>query len=104
MDAGGAAELDPVDKFVERHFVFHLQRFSALVQRNDPVPRVTDKTELKVVLELPASDVDLAFARQKLIERAANPVGSSTELRPRIFHQRFDLHEIEMRNIGFAEN
>src|SRR5437667_7779778 len=104
MDASGAAELDPVDKLLERHFVLHLQRFAPFVQGNDPIPRVTDEAELEIALELPAADVDLAFSWDELVKRGQNPVFSPAEMCPRIFHERFDLHQIEMGDVSFTEN
>src|SRR5438128_7186325 len=104
MDAGGAAELDPIDELVERHPVFHLHRLGPLVKRDDPVPWIADKAKFEIGFELAAADVDLAGLWEKLVERAANPIRSTAEMRPRIFHQRFDFHQVEMGNIGFAEN
>ena len=104
MDAGRAAKLDPLDEFVEGHFVFHLHRLGALVQGDDAVPRVADEAEFEVALELSPADLDLALARKQLIERGADPVGSAPELRPGIFHQRFDLHQIQMRDVSFAQH
>src|SRR5438045_2676111 len=104
MDAGGAAELDPVDELVKGHFVFHLDRLDAFVERDDAVPGVADEAEFEVALELTPADVDLALLWEEVIKRTADPVRSPPKSRPRIFHQRFDLNEIEMRNVSLAQN
>src|SRR5438874_4370775 len=52
MNASGAAVLDPIDKAFEGHFVSELQRFHPLIKRDDTIPRVANKTEFKVGLEL----------------------------------------------------
>ena len=68
MNARAAAVLNPIDKFVERHFVFELQRFGAFIERNDSVPRIADKTELEVSLELPMPDLHSSLFRKREIQ------------------------------------
>src|SRR6266487_508338 len=64
MNTRAAAVLDPIDKFIKRHFVSHLLGFGAFIKRDDAVPRITNKPKLKVSLELPSSDIDSALLGQ----------------------------------------
>src|SRR6266511_3217137 len=64
VNASGAAVLNPIDKFVERHLFSELQRLSALVKRDDAVPRIANESEFEVGLELFASDFSPALFRK----------------------------------------
>ena len=68
MNAGRARELNPIDKLLERHLVFQLQRFGPFVERNDPVPRIANESEFKIFRELLSPDSDPAFVRAKQVE------------------------------------
>src|SRR6266550_3300183 len=65
MNASGAAVLDPIDEVFEGHFASELQRFRALIERNDTVPWVANKTEFEVGLELLPADFSPALLRKQ---------------------------------------
>ena len=104
MNAGGAAVLNPVDKFVERHFISELERFGALVKRDDAVPRIANESEFEVGLKLFATDFSPALFRKQQIQRRENPVFSSAVTRPIRLHLVLDLPQIQMRFPRFAQN
>ena len=104
MDASGTAVLDPIDKLFEAHFIPELQRFCALIQRYNPVPRIANKSEFEVGLELLAAGFFPALFRQQQIQRGHDPVLSSAVLRPGGFHQLFDLPQIQVRFPRFAKD
>jgi hypothetical protein len=104
VNAGGAAVLNPIDKFVERHFVPELLRLVALVKRDDAIPRIANESKFEVGLELLASNFSPALFRKQQIERGQNPVFSSAEARPIRLHLIFDLPQIQMRFPRFSQN
>jgi len=104
VNTSRAAVLDPVDKLFESHLVLELERLGALVERDDAVPGVANKSEFKVSLELLSPDFSPALFRKHHIERRQNPVLSSAIARPISFHLVFDLPQVEMRFPCFAEN
>ena len=104
VNASAAAVLDPIDKFLERHFVPELQSLSALVERDNAVPGVANKPEFEVSLELLAPDLPPALFRKQQIQRSQNPVLSSAVARPIRLHLVLDLPQIKMRLPCFAEN
>ena len=104
MNASGAAVLNPIDKFVERHFIPELNRLGALVERDDTVPRIPNKPEFEVGLELLVSDFSAALFGTQQIQRRQNPVFPSAVARPIGLHLIFDLPQIQMRFPCFAQN
>ena len=104
VNTSRAAVLDPVDKLFESHLVLELERLGALVERDDAVPRVANKSEFKVSLELLSPDFSPALFRKHHIERRQNPVLSSAVMRPIVFHLVFDLPQIEMWFPRLTEN
>ena len=104
MDASGAAVLNPIDKFVERHFIPELSRLGTLVERDNTVPRIPNKSEFEVGLELFASDFSAALFRTQQIQRRQDPVFPSAVARPMGLHLIFDLPQIQMRLPGLAQN
>lgn len=61
VNASAAAVLDPVHKLLKCHFIFELQSLIPFIKRDDAVPRVANKSELEVGLELLASDFPSAL-------------------------------------------
>src|SRR5262245_26457690 len=104
MNASGAAELNPIDKIVEDHFVSELQGLDALVKRDDAVPRIANESEFEIGLELLASDFSAAFFRTQQIQRRQNPILSSPVACPIRLHLIFNLPEIQMWFPRFAQN
>ena len=104
MNAGGAAVLNPIDKFIECHFFSELQRLGALIKRDDAVPRVANKAEFEVGLELLAPDFSPALFRKQQIPGRHNPIFSSSVARPICLHLIFDLPQVEMWFPSFAQN
>src|SRR4051794_29977622 len=104
MNACGTAVLDPVDKLFETHLVPQLQRFSALIERYNPIPRIANKSELEIGLKLLATEFSAALFRQEQIECGHDPVFSSPILSPCRFHELLDLPQIQVRLPCFAEN
>ena len=96
MNASGAAELNPIDKFVEGHFASELQRLRALVKRDDAVPRIANESELEIGLKLLAADFSPALFRKQQIQGRQNPVFSPPVARPIRLHLIFDLPQIQM--------
>src|SRR5438046_9829488 len=104
MDAGAAAVLKTIDKFLEIHCVSELDSFRALIEGNGAVPGVTNKSELEVGLELFSSDPHSPLFRQGEIQDFQNTVLSPPVVRPIVFHLVFDLPQVEMRFPRFTEN
>ena len=104
MNAGGAAVLDPIDELFEGHLVSELERFGALIQRDNAVPWIAHESELKVGLELFAPPFSSALFRKKQIQARQNPILSSPIARPTRLHLVFDLPEVQMRFPSFAQN
>ena len=104
MNAGGAAVLDPIDKLVEGHLISELQCFSALIQRDNAVPRIAHKPELEVGLELFAPEFSSALFGEKQIQTRQDPIFSSAVLRPIRLHLVFYLPKIQMRSPRLAKN
>src|SRR6266404_1356264 len=89
MNTRAAAVLDPIDKFIKRHFVSHLFGFGAFIKRDDAVPRITHKPKLKVSCELPLPDFDPAWLGDCEIQTLQDAILSSASLCPITFHQPF---------------
>ena len=104
MNASGAAVLNPINKLFEVYLVSKLQRFGALIERDNAVPRVAHKTELEVGLELLVSDFSPALFRAQQIKASQNPIFSSAIARPIGLHLVFDLPQIQMWFPRFAQN
>ena len=104
VHASCAAVLDPIDKLFEAHLVPELQRFCALIQRNDSVPRIADEPEFEIGFELFASGFFPAVFRHQQIESGEDSVFSSAVPGPGCFHQLFDLPQIQVRFPCFSEN
>ena len=91
MNTRAAAVLDPIDKLIKRHFISHLLGFGAFIKRDDAIPRITNKPELKVGCELSLSDFGPALLGEREIETFQDTIPSSASLCPITFHQSFVL-------------
>src|SRR6266496_355747 len=104
VNAGCTAVLDRIDKLFECHLVSELQRFGALIERDNAVPRIANKAELEVRLELFAPNFSPSLFRKKQIESRQNPIFSPAITRPIRLHLFFDLPQIQMRFPCLAKN
>src|SRR6266487_3745981 len=91
VNAGSTAVLDPIDKLFEGHLVPDLQRFGALIERDNAIPWVANKAELEVRLELFAPNFSPLLFRTQQIKSRHYPVLSSAVPRPIHLHLVFDL-------------
>ena len=96
MNAGAATVLNPTDELVERHFLPHLHCFIALVERDDTIPGIANKSELKVALELSPPPLFPTLRRQCKIEPFQYSIFSSSAHNPVAFHQPLDLTQVQM--------
>jgi hypothetical protein len=96
MNAGAATILNPTNKLFERHLPTHLHCFIALIERDDTIPGIANKSELKVTLELPPSPLFPTLRRQRKIEPFQYSIFSSSAHNPIAFHQPLDLTEVQM--------
>src|SRR5205823_11107358 len=97
MNAGATTILNPTNKLFERHLPTHLHCFIALIERNDTIPGVANKSELKVRFELPPSPFFPTLRRQCKIEPFQYSIFSSAAHDPVAFHQLLDLTQVQMR-------
>src|SRR6266516_5830954 len=104
VNAGCTAVLDPIDKLFECHLVSELQRFGALIERDNAIPRIAHKSELEVRLELFAPNFSPSLFRKKQIQSRYYPVLSSAVPRPIHLHLVFNLPQIQMRFPCLAKN
>jgi hypothetical protein len=97
MNAGAATILNPMDELFEGHLPTHLHCFIALIERNNTIPGIANKSELKVTLELPPSPFFPTLRRQRKIEPFQYSIFSSSAHNPVTFHQPFDLTQVQVR-------
>ena len=97
MNAGAATILNPLDELLESHLLTHLYCFIALIERDNTVPGIANKSELKVALELLTSPFFPTLRRQYKIEPFQHSVFSSPADDPVAFHQSFDLTQVQVR-------
>jgi hypothetical protein len=97
MNAGAATILNPLDELLESHLLTHLYCFIALIERDNTVPGIANKSELKVALELLTSPFFPTLRRQYKIEPFQYSIFSSPAHNPVAFHQPFDLTKVQVR-------
>src|SRR6476469_8167130 len=97
MNAGAATLLNPTNELFERHLPMHLHCFIALIECDDTIPGIANKSELKVTLELLTSPFFPTLRRQCKIEPFQYSIFSSSAHNPVTFHQPFDLTQIQVR-------
>src|SRR6266478_1543298 len=97
MNAGAATILNPTNELFERHLLTHLYCFIALIERNNTIPGIANKSELKVTLELLTSPFFPTLRRQCKIEPFQYSIFSSSAHNPVTFHQPFDLTQVQVR-------
>src|SRR6476660_258612 len=96
MNAGAAAILNPMDELFEGHLPTHLHCFIALIERDDTIPGIANKSELKVTLKLLTSPFFPTLRRQCKIQPFQYSIFSSPAHNPVAFHQSFDLTQVQM--------
>src|SRR6478736_9894499 len=97
MNAGATTILNPTNELFERHPATHLHCFIALIERDNTIPGIANKTELKVTFELPPSPFFPTPRRQCKIEPFQYSIFSSSAHNPVTFHQPFDLTQVQVR-------
>src|SRR6266550_970871 len=97
MNAGATTILNPMDELFESHLPTHLHCFIALIERNNTIPGIANKSELKVTLELLMSPFFPALRRQCKVEPFQYSIFSSSAHNPVTFHQPFDLTQVQVR-------
>src|SRR6478672_2023515 len=97
MNAGATTILNPTNENLERHLPTHLHCLIALIERDNTIPEIANKSELKVTFELPPSPFFPKLRRQCKIEPFQYSIFSSSAYNPVAFHQPFDLTQIQVR-------
>src|SRR6266478_7889983 len=97
MNAGAATILNPKDELLESHLLTHLYCFIELIERNNTIPWIANKSELKVTFELPLSPFFPTLCRQCKIKPFQYSIFSSPAHNPVAFHQPFDLTQVQVR-------
>src|SRR5258705_2698850 len=97
MNAGATTILNPTNELFERHLPTHLHCFIALIERNNTIPGIANKSELEVILELLTSPFFPTLRRQCKIEPFQYSIFSSSAHNPVAFHQPLDLTQVQMR-------
>src|SRR2546423_3847520 len=97
MNAGAATILNPMDELLECHLLAHLHWFIALIERDHTVPRIANKSELKVAFELSPSPFFPTLRRQRKIEPFQYSIFSSPAQNPVAFHQPPHLTQVQVR-------
>ena len=104
MNAGSAAVLNPVDKFIECHLISQLESLLALVKGDNAIPGIANESEFEIALKLLAPDFSSSLFGTQQIQRRQDPVFSSAVPGPRRLHLVFDLPQIQMRFPGLSQN
>src|SRR5205807_2103945 len=97
MNAGATTILNPTDEFLESHLLTHLHSFIALIERDNTIPWIANKSELKVALELLTSPLLPTLRRQCKIEPFQYSIFSSPAHNPVALHHPFDLTQVQVR-------
>src|ERR1700720_4536941 len=97
MNTGTATILNPTNELFERHLPTHLHCFIALIERDNTIPGIANKSKLKVTLELLTSPFFPPLRRQYKIEPFQYSIFSSSAHNPVTFHQPFDLTQVQVR-------
>ena len=104
VEAGGAGVLDPTDKLIEAHFVFHLPPLHPIVKRNNAVPGIANEAELEIGIEsLLANFRPPAFGKGK-VQELTNTILSATEIWPVARHVQPDFRQVHVRLPRLAQN
>jgi hypothetical protein len=96
MNAGATTILNPMNELLERHLLTHLSYFVALIERDDTIPGIANKSELNVALELSPYSFFPPLRRQCKIEPFQDSIFPSSAYNPVAFHQPLDLAQIQM--------
>lgn len=96
MDARRATVLNPADKLFESHFLPHLGRFIAFIERNNAVPWIANEPKLKIALELLPPPFLSPLRRQHGIKPFHYSVFSSSADNPVAFHHSLDLGQAQV--------
>jgi hypothetical protein len=96
MNAGATTILNPTNELFERHLPTHLHCFIALIERDDTIPGIANKSELKVTFELLTSPFFPTLRRQYKIEPFQYSIFSSSAHNPVTFHQPSNLTQVQM--------